>query len=110
MGMISALGANVDENWSSLSQGRPGITPISLVDTSDFKFSNGAEVRGFDPCVHFPGSSVDTLDRFAQFAVVTAREAMKDAQLAITPDLANKSAVITGSCLGGQSTQDAQFV
>ena len=50
------------------------------------------------------------MDRFAQFAVIAAREALKDSGLKITPEVAGKTAVITGSCVGGQSSQDAGFV
>jgi nodulation protein E len=110
LGMISALGGNVPENWPSLCEGKSPIGPITSVDTSETKFKNGAEVRGFEAEKHFPGGSVDQLDRFAQFAVVAAREAVADAQLRLTPELSIRTAVITGSCLGGQSTQDVGFV
>jgi nodulation protein E len=108
--MISALGANVPENWASLCEGKSAIRPITCVDTSNLKFKNGAEVQGFNAEKHFPGSSVDQLDRFAQFAVVAAREAAADARLTLTPGLAQRTAVITGSCIGGQNTQDVGFV
>lgn len=107
--MISALGANVAENWASLREGKTSIGPITSLDTSNLKFKNGAEVRGFDPEKHFPGGSADQLDRFAQFAIVASREALCDAQLQLTPALAERTAVIAGSCLGGQGTQDSQF-
>jgi nodulation protein E len=107
--MISALGANVSENWMSLCEGKSAIGPITAVDVSEFKFRNGAEVRGFDPDVHFPGGAADQLDRFAQFAVIAAREAVAHANLQLTPALGERTAVITGSCLGGQNTQDGQF-
>lgn len=110
MGMISALGANVPENWAALCEGRCGIGPISSIDTSNLKFKNGAEVRGFDAEKHFPGSSLDIVDRFAQFAVVAAREAVGVSQIRFDGDADGRTAVITGSCLGGQSTQDAGFV
>ena len=107
--MISALGSNLEENWNSLREGRSAIAPIAAVDTSNIKFKNGAEVRGFVPDAHFPAGAADQLDRFAQFAVVAARQALTQAGLQITPALAENAAVITGSCLGGQTTQDMQF-
>ncbi len=109
LGMISALGANVAENWAALCEGRPAIGLITSVDVSNIKSKNGAEVRGFDPEKHFPGGAADQMDRFAQFAVMAAREAMAAAGLQIGPDLSERSAVITGSCLGGQTTEDSQF-
>ncbi len=50
------------------------------------------------------------MDRFAQFAVIAAREAVTDAGIEWTPDLRERTAIITGSCVGGQSTEDLGFV
>jgi nodulation protein E len=107
--MISALGVGVAENWDSLCAGKAAIGPISSVDMSNVKFKNGAEVEGFDVEKYFPGNSADGLDRFAQFALIAAREAVRNANLTITPELSPRCAVIAGSCLGGQTTQDSQF-
>jgi nodulation protein E len=107
LGMISSLGMNVVENWASMCEGRSGIGPITSVDTTTLKFKNGAQVRGFDASQYFPGNSADSLDRFAQLAIVAAREAMRDAQLTI--NVSERAAVVTGSCLGGQTTQDSGF-
>lgn len=108
LGMISALGRNVQENWSALREGRSGVAPIAGIDTANLKFKNGAEVRGFNPEEH--SLKPEFLDRFAQFAAVAAREAVSQSELIFTPELGLRSAVITGSCLGGQDTQDAGFV
>lgn len=110
MGIISALGADLAANWSSLSQGKAGIAPIQLLDTANLRFKNGAEVRQYDPGQHFQQNQLDFLDRFAQFALIAARQALADSGLKITPELAGKMAVVTGSCVGGQTSQDAGFV
>ncbi|HWR14382.1 MAG TPA: beta-ketoacyl-[acyl-carrier-protein] synthase family protein [Terriglobales bacterium] len=110
LGIISALGLGAKTNWECLSQGRSGIRPIQSVDTAALKFKSGAEVQGFAPERYFPGSSADILDRFAQFALLAAREAVTDSALMINPELGGRTAVITGSCLGGQNTQDTGFV
>jgi len=110
MGMISALGLNLEENWASLKAGRAAIGRITLADVSSMKFQNGAEVRGYNPEAHFQSNQVDFWDRFAQFAVIAAREAMCKAGLKITPDLSEQTAVVTGSCAGGQTTEDIGFV
>jgi nodulation protein E len=110
LGMISGLGLNVEENWAALREGRSAIGPITSVDTSNLKFKNGAEVRGFHPDTYFPAGAADQLDRFAQFAVVAAREAASSAALPITTAVADRAAVITGSCVGGQTTEDIGFV
>ncbi len=109
LGIISALGKNLEENWESLCRGRCGIGPITLADVSNLKFQNGAEVKGFDPAQHFAGNGADFLDRFAQFSVVAAREAVQSADLNITTELGQRMVIVTGSCVGGQTTEDAGF-
>ena len=110
VGAVSALGRNAAETWSALSEGRSGIARIESVDTAGLRFRNGAEVRGFDPSEHFDPVRLDFLDRFAQFALVAAREALADSGLRISGDLSERTAVYTGSSLGGQTTEDAGFV
>jgi len=110
LGAVCALGNNVSEMWAALEAGRSGIGPIASVDTTSLRFKNGAEARAFQAEQHFPGSSVDYLDRFAQFAVVAAREALDHSKLKITPELSARTAVVMGAVIGGQSTQDVGFV
>jgi nodulation protein E len=109
VGAVSALGRNAAETWSELVEGRSGIAPLTGVETSGLRFRNGAEARGFDPSEHFDPVRLDFLDRFAQFAVVAAKEALADAGLRMTPELSERAAVYTGSSLGGQTTEDAGF-
>ena len=110
LGIICALGNNLAEVWEAMRMGRPAISAIALVDTSSLRFKNGAEVRNYDPARHFDSGQAALLDRFAQFAVIAARHALADAALKISPELAGRTAVITGSCVGGQSSQDDGFV
>ena len=110
MGIVSALGANLAETWSSLVQGKSGISAIQLLDASKLRFQNGAEVHGYVPEQHFEQSQIDMMDRFAQFAVLAARQALADSGLKIVPETAGKIAVVTGSCVGGQTTADNAFV
>jgi nodulation protein E len=109
LGAICALGHNIDEMWDALSAGKPGIAPIHSVDLSTLRFRNGAQVSHYDPAKHFEAGRTDALDLFAQFAVIAAREALRDSRIELSPELREKTVVITGSCLGGQSTQDAAF-
>jgi len=110
VGTISALGCNTGEFWRALAAGRSGIGPIQVLDTSRLRFHNGAEVRGYQPDGHFTDKQVDFIDRFAQFALIAAREAARDAAIEWTPELGESAAVVTGSSMGGQSTEDAGFV
>jgi nodulation protein E len=108
--VISAAGQCAPEFWESLKAGRSAIAPIEAVDRSKLRFSSGAEVRGYDSRRHFDEKAADFLDRFAQFAVVAAREAVNDAAIEWTQPLRDETAIVTGSCVGGQSSEDAGFV
>jgi len=79
------------------------------VDPALLRFPNAAEVRDFDPGAHFLNKETDLLDRFAQFAVVAAREAVADSGIEWTPELRERAAIVTGSCVGGKSTEDEGF-
>lgn len=109
LGVVSAVGRNVQEFWSSLASGRSGIGPIESIDPASLTFSNGAEIRGFDPADHFEHSDAHLLDRFAQIGVAAAREAVSDAGVEWTDHLRGKTCLVTGSCLGGQTTEDGAF-
>jgi nodulation protein E len=74
------------------------------------RFQNGAEVKDFDPSAHFDSSKLSLLDRFAQFALVSAREAVRDSGLELDAETKKRTAIVTGSSVGGQTTQDEQFV
>jgi nodulation protein E len=106
IGVVSAIGNNAAEFWQSLRDGRCGIRPIESVDRTQLKYRNGAEVRGFDSHAHFTPKRADKLDRFAQFALVAAREAIADAGIEWTPRLRASAGVITGTCNGGQASMD----
>jgi nodulation protein E len=109
LGIISPLGLNLEENWKSLSEGRPAIGPIQGADCSTLRFKNGAEVTGYDPVKHFPGGKDAYIDRFAQFSVVAAREALQNSGLELTPELRERSAIVCGSAVGGQAAIEAGF-
>jgi nodulation protein E len=109
MGAISALGRNTAEFARALGEGRSGIAPIESTDVSSLRFQNGAEVKGYSHTPYFEDRRADFIDRFAQFAVIAAREAVADAGVEWTADLRESAAIVTGSCVGGQSTEDIGF-
>ena len=110
LGVLSAIGNDAETVWESLRAGYSGIAPIEAADRTQLRFTNGAEVRGYRGTDHFDAKQVDLLDRFAQFAVVAAREAVARAGIEWTEALRLRTAVVTGSCLGGQTTEDQGFV
>jgi len=109
MGAICALGRSVAEVAGALREGRCGIGPIESTSTAQMRFQNGAEVKGYTHSPYFEDRRADFIDRFAQFAVIAAREAVADSGVELTPELRESAAIITGSCVGGQSTEDIGF-
>lgn len=109
MGAISALGHDVCQFWSALAAGRCGIGQLSTPGIAKLRFQNGAEVAGFKATDHFDEKRSDFLDRFAQFAVIAGREAVRRAGIEWTPVLRENTAIVTGSCVGGQASEDAGF-
>ncbi len=113
IGMISPLGLTVADSWKSLSEGRPAIKPIEGVDSSSIRpalrFQNGAQVRGYDPSQHFEGGKDAYIDRFAQFSVIAAREALRDSHIELTPELREACAIVCGSAVGGQAALETGF-
>jgi nodulation protein E len=110
LGVISAIGHNALAFWQALEAGCSGIAPIEAVDRSLLRFSNGAEVRNYAPAQYFDEKELGLLDRFAQFGVIAAREAIAAAGVQWTQELRESTAIITGSCTGGQTTEDDGFV
>ena len=121
LGTICALGHDTAEAWQAMRAGRSAIRRMELVDPASLRFQNAAEVRGFDPAKHFAEDKLLQIDRFAQFALLAAREAIRDAFAgdvpsafasgqALTGVSREKVAIVTGSCTGGQTSEDQQFV
>ncbi len=110
VGVVCALGNNTEEFRRALASGTSGIRPLAGDGLPPLRFRNGAQVTGFDPAAHFADSQRSMLDRFAQFGVVAAREAVAASGLRFTDGLKARSAVVTGSCVGGQTAQDHEFV
>ncbi len=113
MGVISALGNNTQTFWDSLIHGRSGIRPmhqsVNRVDSAPLRFDNVAGVRDFEPETLFDPRELSLMDRFAQFAVCTAGEAITQAGIQWTPENAERTAVITGSCMGGRGAEEAGY-
>jgi len=83
---------------------------MELVDRTLLRFQNGAEVPDYNPSAYFDEKDIGLLDRFAQFGAIAAREAVKDAGMEFDAALRERTAIVTGSCVGGQTTEDEGFV
>ena len=104
LGMVTPLGDTVAKTWDGILAGRSGIGPITRFDTSGLETTIGGEARDFDPLQYMDRKEVRRADRFTQFAVATAAQALADAKLEITKDLAPRVGVAYGSGIGGVST------
>ena len=82
-GLRESVGTNVDETWSALLACKSGAGPITHFDASQHKTRFAAEVKGFDPVGLFGAREARKMDRFVQFAMAAAGEAMKGANLTI---------------------------
>lgn len=109
MGVISAIGNNLIVFSENLLTGIGGISEITCFDTTSFRCQIAAEVKNYDSSLHFDARKLSLLDRFSQFAVISAREAVKDANLTINPDNAHRIAIIHGTGIGGENTHDEQY-
>jgi nodulation protein E len=110
LGVICSAGRNREEFLSSLREGRTGIARLQRQDEWELRFSTGGEVKGYSTVDHFAPKEGDMIDRFAQFAVIAAREAVRHSGLEWTPELRENTAIVTGSCIGGQATEDQGFL
>jgi nodulation protein E len=109
IGVISALGRGRVEFQNALAAGAPGIRPMTLLPPGSVRFANGAEVPEYRPADFLEAKEADQLDRFAQFALIAAREAVADAGLEFGDALRETTAIVTGSCVGGKTTEDSGF-
>jgi 3-oxoacyl-[acyl-carrier-protein] synthase II len=104
LGAITPVGKNVKETWDSLINGVSGAGPITLFDASKFKTQFACEVKGFDPNEHFDRKEARKLDRYAQLAVVAAREAVEDSGLDNKKTDRDRVGVVFASGIGGIGT------
>lgn len=93
-----------------MREGRSDIKPITGFAPGVLRFPNAARIQGFDQNQHFEPKEAQYLDPFAQFGVVAAREAIRDSGIEFTQDLKARTAIVTGSCLGGKATEDDGYV
>src|SRR5271170_114101 len=104
MGVISPIGHTVPEFRKNLFAGKCGIESAGFTyRNSEVRFP-AAPVKDFKPEDWIDAKKISMLDRFAQFAVAAALQAVKDSGLRLTPELAERAAVITGTGVGGQNT------
>src|ERR1051326_77623 len=109
LGIVSALGNEVDAFWNHLISGNCGIERIRSFDPSAFDTQIAAEVKEFDPTPAFPSpKEVRRTDRYCQFGVFAAWQALRDSGLDLNRLELDETGVFIGSGIGGLETVTAQ--
>ncbi|MBO1206773.1 beta-ketoacyl-ACP synthase II [Staphylococcus nepalensis] len=104
MGALSPIGNNAKTTWENALNGVSGIDEITRLDTSAYKVHLAGELKDFDIEDHIDKKEARRMDRFTQYAVVAAREAVNDARLDINANTADRIGVWIGSGIGGMET------
>jgi len=108
MGTVNPLGSSVNETWHNLIAGVSGVGPITLFDSSPLQVHIAAEVKGFKPENFMDAKEARRRDRFEQFAIAAAKQALLQSGMEITEKNAGRIGVIISSAIGGlQSLQEA---
>ena len=108
LGVITALGQDLDTYWQALLAGRSGVKVIERLDTSRFTSKIAGEIVDFDPGDYLDRREARRLDRFAQFAMAAAKNAITQAGLQFETEDRNRAGVIVGSGIGGLQELETQ--
>ena len=104
LGSITPIGNNVENFWKGIKEGKCGIDTITSFDISNFKVKLAAEVKNYNPEEFLDKRASRRLDKFAQFAIIAAREAMKDSGITNENTDMERVGVFIGSGMGGLDT------
>ena len=104
LGCISPLGNDVTTLWGNILAGKSGVGMISHYDTSQFKVKIGAEVKDFNATAVFGSRDARRMDRFAQFGLAAALQAVDNSGLVITEANRDHIGVVIGTGIGGMNT------
>ncbi len=109
-GTVNALGGDVPQTLGAMRAGRCGIGELDLLDVDRLLVKIGAQVKNFDPETLFNRQQLALYDRFTQFTLIAAREAMAGAGLThITDEVALRSGVVLGTAAGGFNTWEENY-
>ena len=94
IGAITPIGNNLNDYWTALTEGKSGAAPITLFDATNFKTKFACEVKNFSPTDFIDRKEARKLDRFCQFAVVVADQAINDSGIALEKINGDRAGVI----------------
>ena len=108
-GSINALGGDVPQTLAAMRDGICGIGPLDFQDVDRLMIKIGGQVKNYDIASHFNRQQIALYDRFTQFTLIAAREALKQSGLKFDGELAETSGVVLGTATGGMKTWDDNY-
>ncbi|MDF1502440.1 beta-ketoacyl-ACP synthase II [Roseisolibacter sp. H3M3-2] len=109
IGAVTPIGVGADGLWEGLRAERSAVSPITRFDASPWRTQIAAQVEGFHPEDHIEAKKAKRLDRFSQFAVVAAQQALADARLDLAREDRERVGAMMGSALGGVGYAESQI-
>ena len=108
-GTINALGNNVSQTLVSMREGKCGIEPLKFRDVDRLSVKIGAQVKGYNETDYFDHQELALFDRFTQFAILAARQAVEESGLIFDEELSENSGVLLGTAAGGMNTWEDNY-
>jgi len=108
-GTINPLGGDVPSTFAAMREGRCGIGPLEIADVDRLSIQIGGQIKEYDEAAHFNRQQIALYDRFTQFTLLAAREAIGQSGLMFSGALADQSGVVLGTSGGGLNTQDENY-
>lgn len=110
LGAVTPVGNTAPQTWQALKNGVSGIAPITAFDASRFKTQFAGEVKGFDPESVIDHKEAHKMDRYSQFSICVAEEALRDSGLDLEKEDRSRVGVIWGSGMGGLQTMESEIM
>ena len=110
LGAVTPVGNSAPDTWQALISGANGIAPITAFDATNFKTHFAGEVKNFDPSAVIDRKEARKMDRYSQFSVCVADEALKDSGLDLEKEDRSRVGVIWGSGMGGLQSTESEII
>ena len=110
IGMITPVGNNTSDSWNAVKNGECGIGPITHYDTTGRKVTLAGEVKGYDPAATIDPKELRKMDRFVQFAMTAASEAVEASGIDFATENTERAGVIISSGIGGFATIQSEII
>lgn len=110
IGMITPVGNNTSDSWNAVKNGECGIGPITHYDTTGRKVTLAGEVKDYDPAATIDPKELRKMDRFVQFAMTAASEAVESSGIDFASENTERAGVIISSGIGGFATIQSEII